>query len=210
MNALQKFISKYPVKKFERDQVIICQDDLPEFIYVIKKGYVKGYDINSQGSEQLVWFGSPGDIFPNTALFAESPMSQLFFSSFSRLEAYCVDRAALNEFLIQDKEALMAVTQKMTASMKDLVDRLNAVEKPRADEKIVHTLLFLADRFAERRHKGNMRKITLPFTQQDLASLVGLTRETVAKELKRLKDERYIYYNRWRFLVYRERLEELI
>lgn len=209
MNALQKFISRYPTKKFERDQVILCQDDQPETVYVIKRGYVKGYDINNQGSEQLVWFGASGDLFPNSALFTEAPTSQLFYSSFSKLEAHCVERQALATLLGENQEALMAITHKMASSMKDLVTRLNAVEKPRADEKIVHTLLFLADRFADR-HKGKMRKIALPFTQQDLASLVGLTRETVAKELKRLKDERYIYYNRWRFLVYRERLEELI
>jgi len=209
MEELQKFIAKYPIKKFERDQVILCQGDAPSVVYAIRKGYIKGYDINNQGTEQLVWFGTPGDICPSIWLFSSTETLPLFYSSFNRVEAHVVDKQEMLVFLDEHPKALMELSKRLAMLATDLIIRLNAVEKPKAEEKIAHTLAFFADRFAESKKSG-ARRIALPFTQQDLASLLGLTRETVAKELKRLKEERYISYNRWRFVVYRDRIDELI
>lgn len=209
MDELQKFINQHPIKKFERDQVILCQGDSPTVVYAIRKGYIKGYDINSQGVEQLVWFGAPGDICPAIWLYSQIESLPMFFSSFNRVEAHILDKQELLEFLEKHPKALLDFTKRITQLATDLAIRLNAVEKPKAEEKIAHTLAFFSDRFAESKRSG-IRKISLPFTQQDLASLLGLTRETVAKELKRLKEEKYITYNRWRFVVYRDRIEELL
>jgi CRP/FNR family cyclic AMP-dependent transcriptional regulator len=209
MDELQKFITQHPVKKFDRDQVILCQGDTPPVVYAIRKGFIKGYDINSQGTEQLVWFGMPGDICPSIWLFSSTDSLPLFYSSFNRVEAYVLDKQEVMDFLHTHPKSLMKLTKRMAVLATDLIARLNAVEKPKAEEKITHTLAFFADRFAESKKSG-VRRISLPFTQQDLASLLGLTRETVAKELKRLKEEKYISYNRWRFVVYRDRIDELL
>ncbi|HKR82315.1 MAG TPA: Crp/Fnr family transcriptional regulator [Candidatus Saccharimonadales bacterium] len=209
MDELQKFITQHPLKKFDRDQVILCQGDAPSVVYAIRKGFIKGYDINSQGTEQLVWFGTPGDICPSVWLFSSDDSLPLFYSSFSRVEAYVLDKEEVLEFLHTHPNSLMKLTKRLAVLASDLIARLNAVEKPKAEEKIAHTLAFFADRFAESKRSG-VRRISLPFTQQDLASLLGLTRETVAKELKRLKEEKYISYNRWRFVVYRDRIDELL
>ena len=209
MDELQKFITKHPIKKFDRDQVILCQGDSPTVVYAVRKGFIKGYDINGQGTEQLVWFGTPGDVCPSIWLFSSTEELPLFYSSFSRVEAYVIDKQEFLDFLDQNPKALMKLTERLARLATDLIARLNAVEKPKAEEKIAHTLAFFADRFAESKRRGP-RRIALPFTQQDLASLLGLTRETVAKELKRLKEEKYINYNRWRFVVYRDRIDELL
>ncbi len=209
MDELRKFISQHPIKKFERDQVILCQGDSPTVVYVVRKGFMKGYDINSQGVEQLVWFGAPGDICPIIWLFSSTDSLPLFFSSFSRVEAHVISKQSLLDFLEKHPRALLALTKRLARLTTDLVTRLNAVEKPKAEEKIAYTLAFFSDRFAESK-RNSVRKISLPFTQQDLASLLGLTRETVAKELKRLKEQKYINYNRWRFVVYRDRIDELL
>jgi len=209
MEELQRFINQRPIKRFERDQVILCQGDTPSVVYAIRKGFIKGYDINAQGIEQLVWFGTPGDICPSIWLFSATDSLPLFYSSFSRVEAHVLDKQEMMEFLKTHPDALMKLTHRLAILASDLITRLNAVEKPKAEEKIAHTLAFFADRFAESKKSGT-RKISLPFTQQDLASLLGLTRETVAKELKRLKEQKYIHYNRWRFIVYRDRIDELL
>lgn len=209
MDELQRFIAQHPIKKFDRNQVILCQGDTPSVVYAIRKGFIKGYDINAQGVEQLIWFGTPGDICPSVWLFSTSDSLLWFYSSFDRVEAHVIDKQELRDFLAKHPAALLKLTNRMARLATDLMHRLNAVGKPKAEEKIVHTLAFFADRFTESKKVG-ARRISLPFTQQDLANLLGLTRETVAKELKRLKEEKYITYNRWRFVVYRDRINELL
>jgi CRP-like cAMP-binding protein len=50
----------------------------------------------------------------------------------------------------------------------------------------------------------------VPLTQQDLADLSGMTRATAAVELKRLKNEGCINYDKSSLVINLHRLEELL
>ena len=72
-------------------------------------------------------------------------------------------------------------------------------------------LSMLARRFGDGGNDTDDKtKITVPLTQQDIANLLGLTRETVATELKKLKDKGYVYYDKWQFVVYTDKIAELM
>jgi CRP-like cAMP-binding protein len=71
-------------------------------------------------------------------------------------------------------------------------------------------LNILAKRFGKENEGGDKSEIIVPLTQQDIANLLGLTRETVATELKKLKDKGYVYYDKWQFVVHTDKLSELM
>jgi CRP/FNR family transcriptional regulator len=208
MQTLTDFVSQYPTKSYRKNETIIFQDDQPPTLFFIKSGFVKGYDIDSQGAEQLLWLGSRGDFFPIIWAFSVTPTVEYFVSAFTDVEVYAVKRAAFSEFLDGNPPALLEVTYQMAVHLNHTYSHLNFLEKTRAEEKIVHSLCYLSARFGDvANHKG--REITLPITHQDIASLIGLTRETVALELKKLKDRGYIYYDKYQFIINQEKLEAL-
>ena len=98
----------------------------------------------------------------------------------------------------------------LAAKLSELTDKLTATEKPKASEKIVYMLNILAKRFGDENDAGDKTQITVPLTQQDIANLLGLTRETVATELKKLKDKGYVYYDKWQFVVHTDKIAELM
>ena len=53
---------------------------------------------------------------------------------------------------------------------------VDALQKPRAREKLMYTLSFIASRFMETTSTEKRNNITVPLTQQDLADLSGMTR----------------------------------
>lgn len=205
------FVCEYPVRQFDRNQTILLKGDTPDTVFAVKSGFVKGYDIDAVGNEQLVWLGAKGDVFPISWAIALQDEVDYFFSAFSDVEVYAVDRQALLDFLRSNHSALFEITKRLTKRLNDAMRHLNAAEKAKAEEKILHTLYFLSLRFG---HLDNgdesTREITLPITHQDIANLLGLTRETVTVELKKLKDQGIIEYDKSRFVVHQDKLELLL
>jgi CRP/FNR family cyclic AMP-dependent transcriptional regulator len=210
MTELEQFISKHPVKRYAKDQIILCQDDIPANIYVVKSGFIKGYDIDATGSEQLLWLGKNKDLFPYDWLFSVVESSQFFYGAFSDCELYTIERQDLMGFIDIYPKNLLELTRNMATTYTDLVMKLAATEKPKATQKIVRVLQMLADKFSTDAAGGVGKELSVSITQQDLANLVGLTRETVAAELKKLKKGGYIRYDKLQFIVDHERLVELM
>jgi CRP/FNR family cyclic AMP-dependent transcriptional regulator len=55
--------------------------------------------------------------------------------------------------------------------------------------RLVLVLINLAHRYGDLGSRGQPSDTELRITQADLASMLGVSRQTVARELKRLKDE---------------------
>jgi CRP/FNR family cyclic AMP-dependent transcriptional regulator len=210
MQKLDEFIQRYPLRKFDKDQLLLVQDERPRDIFYVKSGFIKGYDINIDGIEQHIWLGSKGDIIPYEWLFSAVPSTQLFYSAFTYLEVYVVNRQELLDFFEQHPDVMMHIAKDIAMKLSELTEKLTATEKPKASEKIVYMLNILAKRFGTENAEGDKSKITVPLTQQDIANLLGLTRETVATELKKLKDKDFVYYDKWQFVVHTDKLAELM
>jgi CRP-like cAMP-binding protein len=200
---------QYPLKSFKKNETLIFQDDQPTDIFYIRSGFVKGYDIDSQGTEQLLWLGSEGDFVPLSWVFDAEPTVPYFFSALTDVEAYTVRRSQLREYLDQDHAALAEITQALASRLINTYHHLNAAEKAKAEEKIIYSLYFLATRFAALAKQAG-HQINLPVTHQDIAGLIGLSRETASQELKKLKDAGLIHYDKYRFMIDREKLKEAL
>ena len=203
--VLSEFASQFPLKSFRRNETVFFQDDPATTIYYVKSGFIKAYDIDVTGAEQLLGIIGKGDFTPVATLFEDEPTIPYFFTAFSAVEAYAIPRAAFLQLLDTDSHALHEVTNILALRLSNTYHHLNAAEKVRADDKIAYGLYFLSRSFSNLPSKASP-----PVTQQDIASLIGLSRETVSQELKKLKDQGLIYYDKYRFTIHQDKLKEIL
>lgn len=207
---LEDFVKTQPVREYERGQVIMLKGDVPSKILAIKSGFVKGYDIDAVGNEQLLWVGMPGDIFPSSWALGIWKDVEYFFTAFTDVELYTMDRYKITDFLEGSHVGLMEFATGVVGRVADTFRHLNAAEKARAEEKLIHTLHFLMLRYGKAGLPDGEHEIKLPLTHQDIANLLGLTRETVANELKKLKAKGVVDYDKFHFTIHKERLQALL
>jgi CRP/FNR family transcriptional regulator len=86
---------------------------------------------------------------------------------------------------------------------------INALEHSKAADKILHTLHYLCLSVG-RELEPNIIKIDLPLTQQDLANIMGLTRETTGIELNRLRKSGLLNYSRKHCVVNLQKLRKVL
>lgn len=208
MDELAAFVRTQPIKKFSKDSILVYQGELPNALYAIRSGYVKIYDLSADGNEQLLGLSGKFDFIPSEILFSGLAAAQFFYAAYTPVEVYMVDRTKFMEHLRGNNDALYQIVQVVTHKYHGLLHHLSAVQKSKAREKIIYVLYFLVSHF-QVKSQFNAKPVPLPLTQQDIANLVGVTRETAAHELKILKSEGYITYNKSSFVVL-DRISNLI
>lgn len=203
------FLQKYHVRKFSRGEIILVQGEVPKSAYVIKRGIVKTYNLTSQGEEKPIAFDIKNEMFPVAWIFGKAKYSQYYYEAFTDCEVYAVPMQEFIEFMKSNHDALYAMFEYFVGNHINYQMRVNALEQSKASAKVLHTVHFLALHFG-RDLKDDMVEIQLPFTQQDLANFMGLTRETTGIELKKLQRLNVLTYRRQRYVIHTNKLNEML
>jgi CRP/FNR family cyclic AMP-dependent transcriptional regulator len=195
-NYLRAFLDRHQVKKFKKGEIIIFQGEAPRHAYAVKSGTVKAYNLSVNGDEKPVSFYQADSIFPATWVFGKVPSAIYYYEAFTdEVEVYVIDQQQLLSFIKKSPELLYQELEKLLIEQLGGSMRLNALQHSRASDKLIYTLHYLALTHGQTIGTG-LLEITLDLTHQDFANLTGLTRETAATELNKLKKQGIISYGK--------------
>jgi CRP/FNR family cyclic AMP-dependent transcriptional regulator len=208
LNRLQPMLDTSVLRTYNAGSTILYQGEVPRSACIIKKGVIKSFNISAQGEEQIVAFFIDGEIFPTPWLFGKTPGTLYFYEAVTECELYFVPRDEFRKFCDERSHVLQALLDYYVTQSTASLIRISALEQPKAHEKIMYTLYFLCQRYGEK--KKTHTNIRLQLTHQEVANLVGLTRETTATELNKLKRQGVVDYGNQRYSVNEEKLLGLI
>lgn len=196
VNYLHAFLDRHVTRKFKKGEIIVFQGEAPRSAYVVKSGTVKTYNLSVNGDEKPVAFYGSDNVFPASWVYGKIPNSIYYYEAFTpQVEVYVVDRSEYVDFVKKRPELLYqelehAIMDQLGGSM-----RLNALQHSKASDKLIYTLHYLALSHGSPRTDDKV-KIVLDLKHQDFANLTGLTRETAATELNKLKRQGIIDYGK--------------
>ncbi len=188
---IENFFKKYPEKTYKKgDLVIESSAKRPEFIYYIQKGYVGQIKKNNR----------PGNIITLNILKQKSyfPIilalgdleNQHDFKAFSDVKVRVAPVTDVIAFLKANADVLFSLTSRLSQGVGGLLNHLETLMVKEASDQILDILTVYAKRFGQK--EGKYFKIDLELTHKNLAGVLGLTRETVTRELKELIRNRKI------------------
>lgn len=164
----------------ERGEVLFHEGDLGDRLYLVTAGKVKLQRTSSDGRENVLAIIGPGEMFGELSIFDPGPRSStaaaitdttLLELGQGDVRAWLVDRPAVAESLLHQ---LAKRLRHASETMADLV----FTDVP---GRVAKALLELARRFS--RPEGEHVRVDHDLTQEELAQLVGASRETVNKAL---------------------------
>lgn len=200
-------LGRFPTKRVKKLQTFLYQGEVPRSSFVIKEGVIRIYNINSKGEENVIAFLTEKSILPTEWIFEKSPVSMYYYEALSDCVVYVIPKEKLLEIIKSNEgsELYGIVTAQLVSSMV----HINALEQSKASDKLLYTLQHLVLSFGEQRG-ANLSRIKLRLTHQDIAHIMGLTRETTALELGKLKKKGVISYEKQRYLVRTDKLLHLL
>jgi len=205
-SEFEAFLERYLAKAYAKGEIIIFQGEAPRTAYVVKSGVVKVYNLSHNGDEKPVGFHVVQELFPAPWAYNKAPSALYYYEALTDTVLYHVPREHFLDFLRSHPDELYRHLERAVTDNLGSMMRLNALQHSRASDKLIYTLHYLV--VSQGRHISDSEaEITLSLTHQDFANLTGLTRETAATELNKLKALGVISYGKHE--PYRVKVREL-
>jgi len=196
-------------RTFKKRSILIYQGEAPRAGFVILKGVIKAYSLNNAGEEQIAAFHIRGDMLPSAWIFGKASSTLYYYEALTDCEVLAVPKSDLHEVLFGKPEFMKAALDYYVTNYTGLMMRVTALEQSRASEKIMFTLYYLLFRYGKEIRPG-VYVLKLQLTQSIIASLVGLTRETTATELGKLRTQKVLNYSAQQYTVNKQALERAL
>jgi CRP/FNR family cyclic AMP-dependent transcriptional regulator len=187
-------------RSFRSGEVIFHRDDPGQVMYVIKEGKVKICLISPDGQEiSLVVFGK-GDYFGELALLDGLPRSADAIA-LERVECYTLQRSDFHNAIMKSPKIAIRVMEILCERLRKTDQQVEELIFIDVYGRVAKKLLELSDTHGKKVDDGI--RIDVRLTQQELASMVGASRESVNKVLGYFTDKHYISTDKHRITLHR-------
>ncbi|GAA2514919.1 Crp/Fnr family transcriptional regulator [Kocuria salsicia] len=163
-----------------RGATLFYEGDLGDQLYFIVSGKMKLGRTASDGRENLVAVMGPGEIFGEMALFDPSPRSTSA-TAVSETRLAGLKHENLRKVIQRSPEVSAQLLQALARRLRRTNENLADLVFSDVPGRVAKALLDLADRFGRPATDGIL--VAHELTQEELAQLVGASRETVNKAL---------------------------
>lgn len=181
-------------RRYRRGEVVFHQGDPGDALHVIDAGSAKVVLPSADGGEAIIATLRVGDFFGELALLDGSPRSTTI-AALEPLETFALPRDAFRLLLDRDgslRDALLASLARELRRLTGQVEELHFLDLP---GRLATRLVRLAQEAEPTDANGPVR-LDWPYTQSDLASMIGGTRQTVNRLLAELVDDGLVVLDR--------------
>jgi len=185
-------------RTFPRKAVVYFPDEPGESVLLLTRGRVKIMALTPDGRETILAFIEPGELFGELAVLDPAPRSE-HAEAVEDSHALAIPREELLWLMGRRPDVALSVTKLLGLRLRRVENRLKNLLFRSNRERTAAVLLELLA--SHGRPAGRGWEIGLRLSHQELASLIGATRETVTGTLGRLQKEGLIVVTRRRITV---------
>lgn len=179
--ARAPFLASAERLDFKRGKTVFGADDRADHVFFLERGTVKIYHLGAQGEVAIFWFCLPGDLFGAGGL-AGAERQSVFAQATERSVVYALARPAFEAVLRAHPQLALNVLKLVGGRLRLACDAVADKAMLRADARLARVLLRQAQQWAK--PDGTALRFGAAVTHQELANMVGATRQTVNRILK--------------------------
>jgi CRP/FNR family transcriptional regulator, cyclic AMP receptor protein len=184
VKEFETFYKQFTIRNYKKGEMLIRADDDPQGIFCLKKGYVRQYTISKTGYELTLHILQPLSYFPMVWAINGTP-NLYYFEALTPVEVGRAPREQVVNFIKDKPTIIFALMSELLEDYAETLTRVEHLVFSDAYRRVISVLLYIAKHFGEKDNKGII--VRHRFTQQDIATLVGVARETASNEMGKLE-----------------------
>jgi CRP-like cAMP-binding protein len=175
--------------KLKKKTILYSEGEIPKGVYVLKSGKIKVSQLNLNGTVQIFFIYSSGDLFGHRPILCDGkhPVTavgledcELLFIERDHFQTVVKDSSNLSELFLQSVSHEFSV----------LVNRINIFAQRSIKERLAYFLLVLNDKYKRPGQRDNQSEIKV--NRSDLASCTGTSLENLVRTIKDFKEQNFI------------------
>lgn len=188
-DVLARLAERIELREVKRREVIYLPGDPGASLFFVNGGRVKISKVTRDGKALTLNYCGPSELFGETCVVDGGPREEM---------AEAMENAMITEIERSDFEKLVQthsqlgfqLTRLLAGRRRDLENKLETLVFRDVTSKLAELLLQLAQEYGVEDSRGTL--VALKITHQELANLIGSTRETVSLTLSQFKKKKYI------------------
>lgn len=184
-DALRSLASHASVKTYPKNAIVINEGDESASFHFILSGTVRVYLSDENGKELTLNIDGPGKYFGELALLDDAPRSASVITC-EKTTCGIISKVDFRAWLTKTPDAPFGIICGLVRKVRTLTDKVRSLALSDVYGRLVIELQNMAE------ENGDKKVIKNRPTQQDLANMIGASREMVSKIFKELIKGDYI------------------
>ncbi len=203
-HKFKAYKANHDLDSYKKQDYIYFEEDSANKVYLIEKGKVKIGYYNEDGTEVVKAILTRGELFGETAILGEEKREE-FAQSVDNTTSICPVGVETMHDLMRDNQTFSLKIYKLIGfKLKRLERRLQILLFKDAKTRLVEFLEELCSDYGYDCEKTGDKVIHHPYTQRDIASLIGTSRPTLNILLNELKEEEVIEFGRKEIRIHKK------
>lgn len=185
------FFSQYPQRTYPKGQILVFADESPEHIYYLVTGKVRKYDVSYRGDEVIVNIFKPPAFFPMSWAINRSE-NHYFYKTEAETILHIVPADDALNFIKANPDVMLDLLSRIYRGEEGLLAKIVHLMSGTAKSRLINELIVESRRFGEKQPDGSY---LLDINEADLAARTGLSRETINREMRKIKGNDWVSVN---------------
>ena len=194
---LLKITRKISLKKGE---VVFQEGDPGVGFHFVLSGSIKIVKMNEEGKEHIIHILGPGELFGEVLLFNQGAYPATAIAQSDSLVGV-VPNEKLEELVLRNNQLALLIIKALNRRLQVAQQKIRSLALTGAQAKVANTLLALLHERGQE-EGDHVWRLELDIPKQDLANLVGVTRETLARILSEWQKQKWIEWQGKTLLIH--------
>ena len=185
-------------REFRRGEPIYLPADQANSVLLLASGRAKICHLTPDGKQSILAFIDPGEVFGELAIF-DSDQRDEYAEAVESSTVVMIPADLIQELVERLPNLSLGITKLFGLRRKRVEQRLKNLLFLSNRERLTHLLLELAEQYGVETVDGI--RLGIQLSHQDLANVIGSTRETVTVVLGELQNEGLLTIGRRRIII---------
>lgn len=185
-------------RNFKRGEPVYLPDEQADGVLLVVKGRVKICHMTPDGKQSILNFIDTSELFGELSLFGNE-QRQEFAEAIEASTIVLIPKVAVLELMSRHSRLCVGITSLVGARRLRIERRLRNLLFRSNRERVVHLLIEMAEKYGV--PTGDGIELAIRLSHQEMASIIGSTRETVTVMLGQLQAEGAIRIARRRITI---------
>lgn len=187
-DEMLEIVKTSKTKTFKKGEMVFRAGEPSEHLYILHKGQVKIYRLSESGKEQLIRIMEPGDFMGELALFTNESLTS-YAEAMKDTEICAIHKTEMKEMLLSNPSISLKIIEEFSRRLNESEKNIESLSSQDSEKRLASYLLELSAGNEEGGTNHDPIQITLPMSKKDLASYMGMTRETLSRRLSSFQDQ---------------------
>jgi CRP-like cAMP-binding protein len=184
LDSLKKLAGEKKEKNYAKKEHIYREEDTANYIYFVQSGRVKGIKTDSYGKDYVTEIYKKGDFFGHLSMFDQPEYHETAIAMEPTVLSL-IPRAEFIALIRRNRDLSERYIEHLSQLLRSKENRLLQLAYAPVRERVADALLQYVSPLREEKKKG----LSATISREDLASIVGTTKESLVRMLSEFKRE---------------------